>query len=277
MALQQLDVKAEALNPWQLGLHTDGTHGDARITRINPIPLRVKLAECQVVIVPGFLGRGLENRITTLGRGGSDLSAVALAQAIDAEACEFFKDVPGYFSADPNLIRGAIHRPRVTGREAIELSRFGCRFLQDRAIEWAVKSRCRVRLRALREERRATRLCEDPPSDHPTALAITHCDTPDTLADRVPNRLGKNTALISVVGENLRSLLCIALKLKRCLILEGLPAAVVDESPFRVTLAVREPDRIIAQEKLHDSMMKESLRAPSLHRRRRDGRAAGSA
>jgi homoserine dehydrogenase len=278
MALQQLDVKAEALNPWQLGLHTDGMHGDARITRINPIPLRVKLTECQVVIVPGFIGRGLENRITTLGRGGSDLSAVALAQAIDAEACEFFKDVPGYFSVDPNLVQGAIHRPWVTGREAVELSRFGCRFLQDRAIEWAVKSRCQVKLRALKEERRATRLCDDPPAGHPPALAITHCDAPDAFSERIPSRLGKDTALISVVGEGLRSILCIAVKLKRCLVLEGLPAAVVDESPYRVTLAVRGTDRIVAQEILHDYvMMKEALRVQSLHDRRAGGRKAGNA
>ncbi|MFH2000253.1 MAG: hypothetical protein ABIK28_11270 [Planctomycetota bacterium] len=250
LALAQLNIQAQALNPWQVGVHTDGSHGDARITRINPLTLRTKLATHPAVIVPGFLGRREDFRITTLGRGGSDLSAVALAVALEAEACEFFKDVPGYFSADPKCVRNVLHRPFVTGAEAFELSRFGCRFLQDRAIAWAVESRCHVRLRALGEDSRATVLCDKPPEGHPGIVAMTHCKAPAANQGENPE---PEKSLISLVGcspgrnpDPLEAAIS-----KRLGDLE-IESSRISRSENRITFAVRSQDLQPAQQAVHD-------------------------
>lgn len=255
MALARLDVNGEALNPWQLGLHTDARHGGARIVRINPLPLQAKLLERSVVIVPGFLGRGEDHRLTTLGRGGSDLTAVALADVLEAQSCEFFKDVPGYFSADPHLLPEALHRPRVSGEEALELSRFGCRFLQDQAILWAMKSRCRVLLRALEEEERATRLSSERDGDHPLAVALTHCVVPDDFPDRIPSGLGAPAVLLSLVGRSLGERKEGTARINEALTKARVPSSLVDRSQCRLTFAVPAPDRVRAQRVLHDLIL----------------------
>lgn len=262
MALHREGISAEALNPWQFGLHTDAAHGDATITRINPLPLRVKLVETSVVIVPGFIGRGEDERLTTLGRGGSDLSAVALAHALNADACEFFKDVPGYFSADPRLLRNAIHRPAVTGEEAMELSAFGCRFLQDRAIRWAVKSRCRVRLRALGDDVRATSLVDVAPPDHPKFVALTYCDVPTQLAHRVPPEFGPHAALISMVGTTLGTDPDLPNQLVATLSAKNISAVIADSAPSRLSVAVAPDSLRAATDALHDHFVRPHATPP---------------
>ena len=275
MALRERGLCAEAVNPWQLGLHTDSSHGDARITRINPLPLKARLAERPVVIVPGFIGRGHDGCLTTLGRGGSDLSAVALSDALDAEACEFFKDVPGYFSADPDHVADAVHRPRVTAAEAVELSRFGCRFLQDRAIDWAVRTRCRVRLRALDEDRRATVLEDAPGPDHPRILALTHCPARKAVGagsgvrpggdERSPGGVladngrvvdettdgGNSACMISLVGWNLGRDGSVVGEASEKLTRRGITHRFLEACAHRVTVVVPETRLAEAQLALH--------------------------
>ena len=172
LALAELGVPAEPLNPWQMGLHTDGAAGGARIVRINPLPLWSRIEAGRVLVVPGFVGRSDDGRLTTLGRGGSDLTAVALAGALRAGRCEFFKDVAGYFSADPALVPHARHCPEITIDEALELARAGCRFLQDRAVEWAASAECRISLHAVDDARTTTivRRRDGPPR----VVATTH-------------------------------------------------------------------------------------------------------
>ena len=246
---------ATALNPWQLGLRTDGSHGDARITRINPLPLQVKLSEHQAVIVPGFLGRGKDDALTTLGRGGSDLSAVALAHALQAEACEFFKDVPGYFSADPNRVKGTLHRPAVTGEEAMLLSRYGCRFLQDKAIAWAMKTRCRVLLRALGEDDRATKLIDRAGQDHSEIIALTHCPWEEKLAPDLAKEPGPESALLTLVGAGLDKEGALGSELVQRLAGESIPARLAEASSARLTLAVAAEDLNRAQQSIHDHVI----------------------
>jgi aspartate kinase len=256
LALHRLGMEdATALNPWQLGLHTDGSHGDARITRINPLPLRVKLSEHRAVVVPGFLGRGKDDALTTLGRGGSDLSAVALAHALQSEACEFFKDVPGYFSADPNRVKGTLHRPAVTGREALVLSRFGCRFLQDKAIDWAVKTRCRVLLRALGEDDRATKLIDRAGTDHPRVLALTHCPWAERLIPERPEDLGPEPALLSLAGAGLHKETTLDSAILQLLLSEDINARLVEATGIRLTLALPGEDLDRAQQRIHDHVI----------------------
>lgn len=252
MALRQLGVKAQGLNPWQMGLHTDGSHGDARITRINPLTLRTRLANHPAVIVPGFLGRREDFRITTLGRGGSDLSAVALAVALEAEACEFFKDVPGYFSADPKCVSDAVHRPFVTGGEAFELSRWGCRFLQDRAIQWAVESHCHVRLRALGEDSRATVLRDRPPEGHPGIVAMTHCPLNSEVADTDETKTDGNRSLISLVGiDPGRSAAMLEAAIAKRLDELQIESKAESRSENRISISVNERDLQSTQQAIH--------------------------
>lgn len=265
LALHRCGIDAEVLDPWQMGLHTDGSHGRARITHINPLPLQVKLSERAVVIVPGFLGRGEDNRLTTLGRGGSDLTAVALADALEAQTCEFFKDVPGYFSADPRMVPNALHRRWISGKEAFELSRFGCRFLQDRAISWAVNSRCRVLLRALGEDRRSTVLIDEPPPDAPPVLAMTHCKTPRNLIDRIPAKTGPDSALISLVGRDLGSNNAVRSAMRACLDNRHIPSSLIDGAGCRLTVAVKKADLRRAQRLLHERLITDQEKsAPSI-------------
>jgi aspartokinase len=256
LALHRAGIEdAVALNPWQLGLHTDGSHGDAQITRINPLPLRVKLSEHRAVIVPGFLGRGKDDALTTLGRGGSDLSAVALAHALQGEACEFFKDVPGYFSADPNRVNRTLHRPEVTGEEAMALSRYGCRFLQDKAIAWARKSRCRVLLRALGEDDRATKLIDRAGTDHPRVIALTHCPWEEKLAPDLPEELAPDSVLLSLVGAGLHEQRSLGSELLQLLAAEGIPVRLAEAGSIRLTLAVAAKDLNRAQQRIHDHVI----------------------
>jgi len=252
MALDKRGLRAEAIHPWQIGIHTDGCHGRAKITRINPLSLQVKLSEVSVVIVPGFLGRGDDNRLTTLGRGGSDLTAVALSDVLHAKTCEFFKDVPGYFSADPHLAPNALHRLHLGGEDAYELSRFGCRFLQDRAIAWAVKGHCRVLLRALNDNERATVLTDRPRADTPRIVAMTHCDTPPDINPLVSPKVGSVTSLLSMVGPNLGNNNEIEIAVHRFLVDQKIHFTQIDGSSNRLTFAVPTRDLIRAQRTLHD-------------------------
>ncbi len=137
LALNEADCPARVLNPFQIGIETDGAHGAARVTRIDPATIFTRLSSAPVVVVPGFLGRGPNGALTTLGRGGSDLSAIALAAALGAERLDLVKDVPGYFSADPAIVPDAVHRPRLDLGDALELARRGNDLVQARALERA--------------------------------------------------------------------------------------------------------------------------------------------
>ena len=124
-------VRAVALNVHQTGIQK------VSALCIDPWSIRRALAHHDVVIVPGFLARGRDDAVVTLGRGGSDLTAVALAAALDAERCELLKDVPGYFTADPNRVAEAHHLPTITYEQALAMARDGCDLVQTEALETA--------------------------------------------------------------------------------------------------------------------------------------------
>jgi aspartate kinase len=177
LALAEVGVPADALNPWQIGVHTDATFGGARIARVNPLAVGARLEPGRALVVPGFVGCSHDGGLTTLGRGGSDLTAVALAEALGAVRCEFVKDVPGYFSADPALVPHARHCPEVTFSEAIELARAGCDLLQERALERAASAPCRFSIRAL-DDVRETAIVGDWRGP-PRVAAVTHARAGD--------------------------------------------------------------------------------------------------
>ncbi len=136
MALHERDIEAVSLTGPQAGIRTDGLYGRARITAVDAERVRRELAAGRVVVVAGFQGSS-GDEVATLGRGGSDTSAVALAIALGARQCEIYTDVDGVFSADPHLVPGARQLPEIGFEEMLEMAHQGARVLQTRSVELA--------------------------------------------------------------------------------------------------------------------------------------------
>lgn len=137
MALQELEVPAISFTGSQSGIITDESHASARIVEVRPVRILEELERGRVVIVAGYQGVSRKREVTTLGRGGSDTTAVALAAALAAEACEIFSDVDGVFSADPRVVPGARKLEALGYDEMQELASAGARVLNAQAVEWA--------------------------------------------------------------------------------------------------------------------------------------------
>jgi aspartate kinase len=138
MAIKSLGHEARSFTGSQAGMITDARHGSARIVDVTPVRLREALDEGAIVIVAGFQGFNRDTKdITTLGRGGSDTTAVALAAALDADVCEIYTDVDGIFSADPRVVPNATKIDRITSEEMLELAANGAKVLYIRAVEYA--------------------------------------------------------------------------------------------------------------------------------------------
>ena len=146
LALQALGVPARSWLGWQIPLKTDGVHGKARIQAIDTAELIRRFADGQVAVVAGFQGIGPDTRITTLGRGGSDTSAVALAAALGADRCDIFTDVDGVYTSDPRIVTKARKLDRITYEEMLELASQGAKVLQTRSVELAMKYRVRTQV-----------------------------------------------------------------------------------------------------------------------------------
>ncbi|HWI27652.1 MAG TPA: aspartate kinase [Stellaceae bacterium] len=146
LALQDRGVNARSWLGWQVPILTDGVHGKARIRDIATDDLVRRMGEGQVAVVAGFQGIGPDNRITTLGRGGSDTSAVALAAALHADRCDIFTDVDGVYTTDPRIVAKARKLDRITYEEMLELASQGAKVLQTRSVEMAMNHRVRVQV-----------------------------------------------------------------------------------------------------------------------------------
>lgn len=140
MALHDLGVDAISLTGSQSGILTNDRHSGARIIEVRPIRIEDELAKDKVVIVAGFQGMSYKREITTLGRGGSDTTAVALAAALGAFACEIYSDVDGIYSADPRVVQNAKHLPEISYEEMQELAEHGAKVLNAQAVSWAKKA-----------------------------------------------------------------------------------------------------------------------------------------
>lgn len=137
MAIHQLGASAVSLTGWQAGFRTEPIHGKARITDILPDRVIKALNDRHIVIVAGFQGMTDEGEITTLGRGGSDTTAVALAAAINADVCEIYTDVDGIYSTDPRIVKCARKLEEISYDEMLELANLGAAVLHPRAVEYA--------------------------------------------------------------------------------------------------------------------------------------------
>ena len=146
IALQTLGVDSRSWHGWQIPMATDGAHAKARIEAIEGGRLIERMQGGQVPVVAGFQGLGPDHRITTLGRGGSDTSAVALAAALRADRCDIYTDVDGIYTTDPRIVPKARRLAKIAYEEMLELASVGAKVLQTRSVELAMKERVRVQV-----------------------------------------------------------------------------------------------------------------------------------
>ncbi len=156
MAIRALGVSARSLLASQIKIHTDGQHGSARIQRIDGGLIRQELERGAVVVVPGFQGISPRGDITTIGRGGSDTSAVALAAGLEADVCEIYTDVEGVFTSDPNVVPRARKLPRVSYDEMLEMSSLGAKILQTRSVRFGKQFGVPIHVRSSFTQREGT-------------------------------------------------------------------------------------------------------------------------
>ncbi len=148
IALESMGMKAVSMTAAQVGIYTDSVFMNARITNIDAKNINAKLDEGAVVIVAGFQGIDKEGNITTLGRGGSDTTAVALAAALNADECEIYTDVDGVYTADPNKIKKAKKIEQICYDDMLELASLGAKVLHSRAVELAKKNSVKLHIRS---------------------------------------------------------------------------------------------------------------------------------
>ncbi|MBT6123159.1 MAG: aspartate kinase [Candidatus Puniceispirillum sp.] len=148
IALQNIGIDARSWLGWQIPIRTDNLHGSARIDEIDSSKMRARLAQGQVAVVAGFQGIGPDGRITTLGRGGSDTSAVALAAALDADRCDIYTDVDGVYTTDPRIAPKAKKLDSITFEEMLEMASLGAKVLQTRSVAMAMRHNVNLQVRS---------------------------------------------------------------------------------------------------------------------------------
>jgi aspartate kinase len=167
MALHELGIPSMSLTGSQSGIITDDVHSGARIIEVKPTRVLEGLEQGKVVIIAGFQGVSQKKEITTLGRGGSDTTAVALAAALNAEACEIYSDVAGVYSADPRIIPDAKHIEQLSHDGMLELASSGAKVLNAQAVEFAKLKNIEIRARKTGDNSKETRII-NPISSSPT-------------------------------------------------------------------------------------------------------------
>ncbi len=163
IALHEQGVKARSFTGRQVGIVTDDMHTKARILQIKGDRLRDALGHGEVAVVAGFQGINADDDVTTLGRGGSDLTAVALAAALQADMCEIYTDVEGVFTADPRVVDNARKLDKISYEEMLELASLGAQVLQTRSVMYGMKYRVPLRVRSTFSENPGTTVVEEDP------------------------------------------------------------------------------------------------------------------
>ncbi|MBI5411170.1 MAG: aspartate kinase, partial [Nitrospirae bacterium] len=174
MDLRGRGINAQAFTGRQVGIITDSTHTKARIARVTAERIREALAEGIIPIVAGFQGINERSDVTTLGRGGSDLTAVALASALKADRCIIYTDVDGVYTADPNIVPTAKRLDRISYEEMLELASLGAKVLQSRSVEFAAKYEVPVEVKSSFKEGQGTLVTrEDEDMERVTVSGVT--------------------------------------------------------------------------------------------------------
>jgi aspartate kinase len=203
IALQDLGIEARSWAGWQVPIQTDGAHGKARIASIDGAELIRRMGLGQVAVVAGFQGLGPDHRITTLGRGGSDTSAVALAAALGADRCDIYTDVDGIYTTDPRIVAKARKLSRISYEEMLELASVGAKVLQTRSVELAMKEKVRVQVLSSFEDRPGTLVVDEEEiveKEVVTGIAYSRDEAKLTVR-RVPDRPGIAAAVFGALAS----------------------------------------------------------------------------
>ena len=204
MALSQRDIRARSFSGNQVGILTDSAHNKARIQDIQIDTLKIELDNGGVPVVAGFQGVDLQGNVTTLGRGGSDTTAVALAAALEAQECQIYTDVDGVYTTDPRMVDGAKRLEHITFEEMLEMSSMGSRVLQIRAVEFAGKYKVPLRVLSSFEEGPGTLITteESASMEAPVIAGIAfNRDEAKLTVMGVPDNPGMAYRILGPVGE----------------------------------------------------------------------------
>ena len=201
--LQDMGVPARSWLGWQIPIRTDEAHGSARIERMEVQDIVRRFGEGQVAVVAGFQGIDEQGRVTTLGRGGTDTSAVALAAALGAERCDIYTDVDGVYTSDPRIVAAARRLDRITYEEMLEMASLGAKVLQTRSVEMAMKHRVRVRVLSSFEASSGTFVVdEDEIVEKAIVSGITYSrDEAKVTLSNVPDRPGAAAGIFGPLAE----------------------------------------------------------------------------
>jgi aspartate kinase len=204
IALQEIGVEARSWQGWQIPIRTDNAHGKARIAGIEGAELVRRMQAGQVAVVSGFQGIGTDHRITTLGRGGSDTSAVALAAALRADRCDIYTDVDGVYTTDPRIVPRARKLARISYEEMLELASVGAKVLQTRSVELAMNERVRIQVLSSFEDVPGTLVVDEDEiveKQNVSGIAYSRDDAKITLR-RVPDRPGIAAAVFGALSDH---------------------------------------------------------------------------
>ena len=263
MAINELGVPAQAFTGAQAGIHTTSAYGRAQITGMVPERIARSISEGQVAIVAGFQGISDDDDVTTLGRGGSDTTAVALAAALHADVCEIYTDVDGLFSADPRIVPKAHRLRSISTEETLELAAHGAKILHLRAVEFARRYKVPLHVRSSFSEKEGTWISDRPASpalkglvpdaafldpkegqmDQPIISGIAHDRGQDKITVAgVPNHPGRAAMVfqtIAAAGANID------------MIVQNIPVA--DPTRANITFTIPEADAQVALDALESA------------------------
>jgi aspartate kinase len=204
LALQDIGIDARSWLGWQIPIRTDGAHGKARIEAIETGEIERRLADGQVAVVAGFQGIGPRGRITTLGRGGSDTSAVAMAAELRADRCDIFTDVDGIYTTDPRIVAKARKLDRIAFEEMLEMASQGARVLETRSVAMAMNNRVRLQVLSSFSDAPGTLVTdEDEILENRVVSGIAYSrDEAKITVERVADRPGVAAALFGPLADN---------------------------------------------------------------------------
>ena len=263
MAINELGVPAQAFTGAQAGIHTTSAYGRAQITGMVPERIARAISEGQVAIVAGFQGISDDEDVTTLGRGGSDTTAVALAAALHADVCEIYTDVDGLFSADPRIVSKAHRLRSISTEETLELAAHGAKILHLRAVEFARRYKVPLHVRSSFSEKDGTWISDRPASpalkglvpdaafldpkegqmEQPIISGIAHDRAQDKITVAgVPNHPGRAAMVfqtIAAAGANID------------MIVQNIPVA--DPTRANITFTIPEADAQVALDALESA------------------------
>ena len=203
LALQEIGVTVRSWLGWQLPIRTDDAHSRARIMEIETDAVEERLRDSQVAVMPGFQGLSDNDRVTTLGRGGSDTSAVALAAALNADRCDIYTDVDGVYTCDPRIVVKAQKLDKITYEEMLEMASQGAKVLQTRSVEMAMNHGVRLYVRSTFADGEGTLVCdEDEILEHQVVSGIAYSrDEAKITLVQVPDRPGVAAGIFGPLAD----------------------------------------------------------------------------